>query len=486
MSTFVTPGSAVLLCLVACGNEGGTGVGKPLAVDSTRPLAAAVGVEVGTSVRAYLNKDAAPSTVTPSTFTLSTGGTSLPSSVTYLSGAKAARLAGPLLPGTIYQAAVLTGVQDVAGTPLSAPHTWTFTTRSWQSTVADPTSDAGRYTSLALDGTGRVHVSHYDITRADLRYATCAAACTTPGNWQGAAIDTTGNVGLWTSLAVDGTSRLHVSYWDGTNGHLKYATCVATCGTAGSWQVIAVDQAGAVGEYTSLALGVGGALHVSYFDLTNGDLKYATCSATCGTPGNWQVTAVDTAGTVGRFTSLAVDGTGRVHVSYYNLDNGYLKYATCAATCTALAGWQTASILQTGGPAFSTASRLAVDGTGRVQVTHYDLTNGDLIYMTCAANCTTLSNWSGTAVDSVGDVGSWASLVVDATGRAHISYLDATNGDLKYATCAASCATTSSWQLMAVDQTGLVGAYTSLAVDASGAVHVSYRDATNGTLKYIR
>jgi hypothetical protein len=77
-----------------------------------------------------------------------------------------------------------------------------------------------------------------------------------------------------TSLAVDAGGRLHVSYFDDTNGDLKYATCAASCGLAASWQAATVDAAGDVGAYTSLAVDAGGRLHVSYFDNTNIDLKY--------------------------------------------------------------------------------------------------------------------------------------------------------------------------------------------------------------------
>ena len=61
-------------------------------------------------------------------------------------------------------------------------------------------------------------------------------------------------------------------------------------------------------------------------------------------------------------------------------------------------------------------------------------------------------------------VGAYASLAVDDEGRAHISYFDATGGDLKYARW-----TGSAWRTETVDSLGEVGLYSSLALDRTRA-----------------
>ena len=479
--TFLLAAATFVAGALGCSGYDGAGPGAgSLAVDSTRPATGATGIEAGTTVRAYFNEALNPSTVTSATFTLSTGASDLASQVAYDAGRKAAVLSGPILPGKTYDATVLTGIRDVGGTPLPAAHAWSFTTRTWQPVAVDQTGTVGRYSSLAVDGTGQVHVSYFDDTNSELKYATCAASCTTAATWQTVTVDQGG--GSYNSLAVDGTGGVHVSYRDGTD--LKYASCAANCMTAASWATVVVDQGGDLGAYTSLALDGSGRVHVSYSDGTNVDLKYATCAGSCTTAANWQTVAIDQSGFVGVYTSLAVDGSGRVHVSYQG--DADLKYATCPASCSTAANWTTV-IVDAGGYAGAYSS-VAVDGSGRLHVSYFEETTADLRYATCAAGCTTAGNWQTVAADQTGDVGYSTSLALDASGRVHVSYADFTNGDLKYATCAADCTSPGSWQTTALDHTGNLGGedYTSLAVDASGGVHVSYFDDTNADLKYIR
>ncbi|MFQ5978561.1 MAG: hypothetical protein ACE5OZ_10585 [Candidatus Heimdallarchaeota archaeon] len=62
--------------------------------------------------------------------------------------------------------------------------------------------------------------------------------------------------------------------------------------------ITTVDSPGEVGLHTSLALNATGYAHITYYDFTNGDLKYTYQNGL-----GWSTTLVDTTGNIGYYPS---------------------------------------------------------------------------------------------------------------------------------------------------------------------------------------
>src|SRR5205807_5886058 len=104
---------------------------------------------------------------------------------------------------------------------------------TWTCTAVDTANDVGRKSSLAFDASGNPWVGYYDNTNLDLRVAKYVGSggtgCALPA-WSCTAVDTAGDVGGYSSIAFNAAGTAMVSYYDTTNGNLKGATNVGSGG----------------------------------------------------------------------------------------------------------------------------------------------------------------------------------------------------------------------------------------------------------------
>lgn len=128
--------------------------------------------------------------------------------------------------------------------------------------------------------------------------------------------------GAWSSIALDEQGAPRISYYDTVARDL-----VLALQSNRAWVTVPLDQPGDVGQYTSQEIR-GGVSHITYYTASSGDLRYAVFNPTEGTQDRF-VQTVDAAGDVGAWTSLVLDGQGLPHIAYYDVGNGDLKYA-CA------------------------------------------------------------------------------------------------------------------------------------------------------------
>jgi hypothetical protein len=188
--------------------------------------------------------------------------------------------------------------------------------------VAGPQSSLN--SSIKLDSSGNPRIAYHDETNGTLKYAAWNGAA-----WIYTTVDaSSAHVGAHPSLALTGTGDPIISYFDSTNTDLKVAMFYN-----GDWHVGSVDTDGIVGFANSLALDPESDLpRIAYArgDPKAGDtdLEFAYWDGTA-----WQFEDVDTPGIVGEFVSLALDpDTGAPMISYYDRTNGDLKFASQAGS----------------------------------------------------------------------------------------------------------------------------------------------------------
>ena len=119
---------------------------------------------------------------------------------------------------------------------------------------------------------------------------------------------------------------------------------------------------------------------------------------------------------------------------------------------------------------------LALDPSGKLHVAFMGLSRKQnaLIYGTNASG-----NWRFQIVDRSGNVGAYASIAVDATGQPHIAYFDETLLRLKYATLVLGL-----WKTEVVDWSWNTGRNASLAIDGNGFAHICYHDHVQAAIRY--
>ncbi len=285
------------------------------------------------------------------------------------------------------------------------------------------------------------------------------------GRWLNEKIGGQGDEGEHTSLALSPTDQVYIGYYDVSSGQPRV---VERSGTANSWLLRSWEPFSLtdnVGQYTSLAVGSDGVPRIAYYDETDGALKYAAWNGSAFVPSR-----VDFIGDVGQYASLALNATtNEPRIAYYNATTMELNYVEQNG-----GNWSAPEVVPNPGIDAGQYASLALDATGRPHIAYYDATNGSLLY------ASKLVTWTVESVDADGDVGRHASIAVDQlTGQVHVSYYNSTNGSLKYATRTVAWSTPE-----VVDAAANVGQYTSIALNSTRNPSIAYHDATNLDLKF--
>lgn len=369
----------------------------------------------------------------------------------------------------------------------------------WGQVIVDdggPGSVVGESTSLVLDSSGNPVISYQDDSNGNLKLAVCAdSACNTTPIIR--TLDHGGgdSVGSHTSLVLDSSDNPLISYHDETNGNLKLAVCTdPACNTTPIIRTLDHGGGDVVGRYTSLKLDGSGNPVISYYDFTNRDLKLAVCAdPTCSAMPTVRI--VDDGGddSVGSHTSLVLNAAGNPIISYFDISNQDLKLAVCAdPTCSAPPTLRTLD--GGGGDPVGWHTTLVLNGSGNPVISYSDLGAAVFFFFSDAVKLAVCTDPTCgvppiiRTVDDSGDdwVGRFSAMALDGSGNPVISYFDETNGLLKLAVCAdATCSAPPNIRI--VDGGGdRVGRFNALALDGMAHSVISYHDDSNGHLKLAR
>ncbi len=246
-----------------------------------------------------------------------------------------------------------------------------------------------------------------------------------------------------------------------------------------------------IGEFSDIALDVEGRLHICYYNRNSKKLMYLRRDYP---EAEFPVDVSETIAfavyaDLGQFASIALDSAGRPHVSYYAASGKVLRHAVRTGSNT----WtnETVPSAAAAGSDVGKYTSIAIDAGDVVHISYIDDTADDLRYARKVG-----STWTDTAVDTGATVNQQTA-IGQRNGVVYIAYYDGSGGGrLKLAT-----RTSSGWTSAMVHDpvSGNVGKFASLAVGYKlvpigplGAqmevpvLHVSYYDQTNGNLLYVR
>jgi len=337
--------------------------------------------------------------------------------------------------------------------------------------IDDSKAATGYESSIAIDAQNGVHISYFDATNGDLKYIRRAKNGELIDNkfmnsrgytdWVSFTIDSRGVVGKYTCIKVDSQNRPCISYYDATNKALKYAYYDNQ-----RWVIQYVDVAN-VGMYTSLVLDKNDRPSISYYDSKNKSLKYARYDGF-----NWNTEEVDRErkGDLGLYTSLALGSYDQPRIAYYDNGNGRLKFAKFQGQV-----WDIEEVDAGEESKVGFFASLALGQNDTPYIAYYDVTKTALKFAMKRGN-----SWEKSYVDREENVGQFASLALDGFSNPKIAYYAAGTRKLKMAERRSSKWFTG----YPIAQNSSFGMDCSLALDKTGNWYVSYREIENNKISY--
>lgn len=399
---------------------------------------------------------------------------------------------------------------------------------AWTCTTIAATNLVGDYNSIAIDPAGNPWISYYDSSGNNLqiaKFVTSGGNCDTVAGgsdaWDCTTVDSTNLVGSYTSLAFDPAGNPWISYYDESGHNLRVARYDGDGTASGcadnAWTCTDIDTSNDVGSYSSLAFDPSGNAWISEYNATSSDLRVAEIvgggeilmapserlsGGDAISESHSDMTALPD--NTNRDDADCVGGGTWANGKYFESEEGSgLTMADGSGTAQCTEVMFTIDLSQA---VVGTTYRFMIatnDGTkmfkgmwrGPISATAIPtLTVADISMIAAKDNnirlpdCPTgsSSGWGCITVDdATDDTGRYSSIAFSPSGAPYASYYDATTLSLMVAQyvgsggsgCGASGS--SAWTCTKVDEdTDGTGQYSSLAFSPSGVPYASYYDST--------
>ena len=341
----------------------------------------------------------------------------------------------------------------------------------------DAEGKVGYDTSIAIGIDGNPVISYRDLGNEDLKIVHCLdPVCYSFAN--PTTLDSQGMVGRDSSIVIGTDGNPIVSYYDRSNKDLKVVHCNDE-GCSNSDEPIVLDSERDVGRDSSMTIGTDGNPVISYFDNSNNSLKLVHCATIDCSTFDVPIT-LDNEGAVGRDSSIAIGTDGNPVISYRSSTNADLKIIHCTSLdCQTF----DVPVVLDDQNSVGFDSSLAIGADGYPIVSYFDNTNADLKIVHCTATDCSTDNVS-TVLDNQGIVGRDSSLAIGADDNPVVSYTDDTFGNLKIIHCLdVSCMSKDT--PVVLDNSEATGVTPSIAIGADGYPIVSYFDALTSDLEIV-
>lgn len=333
------------------------------------------------------------------------------------------------------------------------------------------------------------------------------------GEWEIQTVDSSGNIGLHTSIGLDSQDYPQICYYDKTNGDLKYAKWNGI-----SWSSYTIDTCGREGGYCAIAVDKKGYPHISYYTGNSYSdkpedkkLKYAKFDGVL-----WTTSTVDQNVKLYK-TSITLDREKEeIYISYI-VELCRLKYAKWDGM-----HWSTITVSSKEWRSFTDGTTVVLDSNNFIHILSLHDSMFRLKYVkqtslswqmmeipynvhddasVCKEKFHPSASWryiterhskKHSDADEVftNDIRWSASLDLDSQNNSNIACLGTrvwifgnTNWELRYMRFKFGDTTAT---LSLVDKSGLVGLWNSIKVDSNDIPHISYCDFTFGDLKYAK